>query len=181
MAENSLAQLQRPQPNALGVAGPMATFAPNRSPVPPRRPRELPPGLVNAVIQQESEGDPNAVSGKGAGGLMGIMPHVWDKPGYGMVAGEAGKRMDPSSNVAFGTALLNAYYNRYGGDITKALMAYNWGPGRVNNWSGNWGDVPSETREYVRDISQMMTGDMETYGAPPFASNRSPAPPRRPL
>lgn len=142
MAHNTLAQT--PQPNALAGDG-------------------LPSGLVEAIIFQESRGDPNAMSGKGAGGLMGVMPEVWDKPGYGVAPGERGKRMDPQANVVFGTQLLKAYYNRYQGDLTKALMAYNWGPGHVNNWSGDWNDVPEETRKYVSQVTERILGDRETY------------------
>lgn len=134
------------------------------SPIPPKKPwADLPPGLVQAVIQQESQGDPNAVSKRGAGGLMQIMPQMWADPGYGVPAGQPGMRMDPASNVELGTNYLRALYGRYGGDLTRTLAAYNMGPGNADKWTGSFDDLPAETRRYVSRVSERMTGDRPTY------------------
>ncbi len=101
------------------------------------------PDLVKAVIEVESGFDMGAVSGKGAQGLMQIMPDTGkdlnlDNP------------FDPAHNIEAGIRYLKAMLDRFGGDVRLALAAYNAGPGRVSQEGG----VPpiDETRRYVREI-----------------------------
>jgi len=106
--------------------------------------------LVGRVIQQESGGDPNAVSGKGAKGLMQVMHHTGFDPGMGVTP----MRNDsPEENVRFGQDYLAALLKRYQ-DVPTALAAYNWGLGNVDEWvaGGRKGKLPEETQTYIRNI-----------------------------
>ena len=99
----------------------------------------LPPALVKAVIAAESAFDPDAVSRRGAKGLMQLMPKT---------AAELGidDPLEPESNVRGGAGYLRAMIDRYG-DLSRALAAYNAGPSAVDRFGG----VPPyrETRDYV--------------------------------
>ncbi len=101
------------------------------------------PDLVRAVIQEESGGRPCAVSWKGAQGLMQLMPATADQFGVK-------DPFDPKQNVDAGTKLLKQLLEKYHGDISLALSAYNAGAERVDKDGG----VPSipETKNYVSDI-----------------------------
>jgi soluble lytic murein transglycosylase len=103
---------------------------------------KLPPALVKAVIAAESAFDPEAVSRKGAQGLMQLMPHTADALGVE-------DPLSPSENVRGGTRYLRQMLDRYG-DMRRALAAYNAGPRAVDRHRG----VPPyrETRDYVNRV-----------------------------
>jgi len=103
----------------------------------------LDPDLVNSVILVESGFDPNAVSPKGARGLMQLMPQTAARMGVQ-------NAMDPAANVEGGTRYLGELLSRYHHDLNKALAAYNAGPDRVEQYHG----VPPypETLAYVARI-----------------------------
>lgn len=88
------------------------------------------PALVKAVIKQESGGNPNAVSPKGAVGLLQIM-----KPTFDEWAGKLGidkpNIKDPEQNVQVGSAYLKWLMSKFSGDLPLALASYNAGIGRV--------------------------------------------------
>ena len=98
--------------------------------------------LVTAVIAAESNFDPNAISAKGARGLMQLMPAT---------ANELGVRdvWDPDQNIRGGAAHLARLLGKYG-DVSLALAAYNAGEGTVDRHGG----VPpfQETRQYVQRV-----------------------------
>jgi len=105
--------------------------------------------LVEAIVQTESAGNPTAVSPKGARGLMQLMPER---------AAELGVRdsFDPTQNVDGGVRHMRDLLQRFGGDVTLALAAYNAGEAAVRSYGG----VPpfAETREYVRRVRAMYDG-----------------------
>ena len=101
------------------------------------------PDLLRSVMKQESGFRPCAVSSKGAMGLMQLMPATAEQLGVL-------DPFDPTSNLDGGARFLKQLLSRYGGDVPKALGAYNAGPARVDAT----GAVPAipETVDYVRQI-----------------------------
>jgi soluble lytic murein transglycosylase-like protein len=104
--------------------------------------------LVHAVVRKESAYNPCATSIKGAQGLMQLMPSVQLQ--FGVT-----NPYDPRQNVDAGTRLLKQLIDQYGGDLTRALGAYNAGPGRIEQFGG----VPPypETMHYVSGILEDLT------------------------
>jgi len=101
--------------------------------------------------QAESGGNPNAVSPKGAKGLMQLMPGTQRDPGFGVVPA---KDDSPAENRRVGQDYMKAMYAKYG-DLDTALAAYNWGPGKVDEWIKAGADpakLPAETRNYISKI-----------------------------
>jgi hypothetical protein len=99
--------------------------------------------LLRSVMKQESGFRPCAVSSKGAMGLMQLMPATAEQLGI----------LDPfdaASNLDGGARFLKQLLNRYGGDLPKALGAYNAGPSKVDA-AGAVPNIP-ETVDYVRQI-----------------------------
>jgi len=106
------------------------------------------PDLLRAVISAESAFVPCAVSEKGAMGLMQLMPATARAMGVS-------DPMDPADNLRGGVRYLGQLLERYGGDLTLALSAYNAGPGLVDKYGG----VPPipETQNYVREIMKKLS------------------------
>ena len=112
--------------------------------------------LVNAVIQVESGGDPNAVSPKGARGLMQLMPDTARNPGFGITPA---RDNSSAENLRVGTEYLNAMLQKYNGNLEYALAAYNWGPGNTDKWIAQGADpakLPAETRNYIPKVMAAM-------------------------
>ena len=110
------------------------------------RRHDLDPELVRTVILVESAGDPQAVSSKGAVGLMQLLPTT--AADYGLT--EAALLRDPEANLEAGCRHLARLHGKMDGDLELTLAAYNAGEGAVARFGG----VPAytETREYVRRI-----------------------------
>ena len=104
----------------------------------------VPPALLFAIIHAESNFDPQAVSHKGAVGLMQLMPATarWMEPGV-----SRRQLFTPAVNIEIGARYLRYLANRYGGDAEKILIAWNAGPGRLDK-----GRIPRETRVFVRRV-----------------------------
>jgi len=99
--------------------------------------------LVREVARQESGLRPCAVSPKGAEGLMQLMPAAQDQF-------QVSDPFDPKQSLAAGTRLLKQLLDRYHGDVSLALSAYNAGAGKVDK-AGGIPDIP-ETQKYVETI-----------------------------
>lgn len=140
--------------------GPTVFAGTTSSPIRPtarKRPRETPAlfaaaakahgldqGLLEAVAWQESRGRMNAISSKGALGVMQLMPGT---------AVEMGVRAnDLEDNIRGGALYLRRQLDRFGGNVPLALAAYNAGPGAVLRYGG----IPPyrETRDYVARVFQ---------------------------
>ncbi|HWX89289.1 MAG TPA: lytic transglycosylase domain-containing protein [Rhizomicrobium sp.] len=117
----------------------------------------LSPELVAAVAWQESRLQQNALSPKGARGVMQLMPGT--ARGLGVNAG------DLSANVDGGAAYLAQMLDRFDGDIIKSLAAYNAGPEAVTRYGG----VPPypETQAYVNAVlGRLADSKTDWKGAP---------------
>jgi soluble lytic murein transglycosylase-like protein len=101
------------------------------------------PSLIKAVIASESGFDAGATSRAGAQGLMQLMPTTAAQLGVT-------DAYNPAQNVWAGARYLRALLDRFGGDVKKAVAAYNAGPAAVEKYGG----IPpyTETQNYVRNV-----------------------------
>jgi soluble lytic murein transglycosylase-like protein len=110
------------------------------------------PNLVRAVVKVESNFNSNAVSRKGAMGLMQLMPQTARSL-------KVKNPFDPDQNVDAGVRHLKQLLENYGGDVNLTLAAYNAGSGAVARSAG----VPRfpETQNYVRRITNLYYGGFD--------------------
>ncbi len=99
--------------------------------------------LIRGVIQAESNFNPNAISSKGARGLMQLMPATARELGVT-------DSLNPVENIMGGTRYLKKLLDRYDGSVPLALAAYNWGMGNLDSHRSR---MPAETRNYVAKIT----------------------------
>lgn len=141
------------------------------------------PDLVAAVVNQESRGNPTAVSPKGAQGVMQVMPATG--PEAARMAGvawqpermQSRKPEDVEYQQKLGKAYLNSRLKARGGSVVLALADYNAGMGNVDKWIAKFGDpskgqitpaafaanIPfPETKDYIAKISARLGGTMGT-------------------
>lgn len=132
--------------------------------------------LLAAQQQVESNNNPNAVSPKGATGLMQVMPATAMDPGFGLptvfdFAASKGMQIGkrdaatasallkiPEIGAEYGSMYSNAMAQRYGNNQTLQLIAYNMGPSATDKWLAAGGDMsklPKETRDYVAKIDKL--------------------------
>jgi soluble lytic murein transglycosylase-like protein len=134
---------------------PAVVAAPAAKPVPPvlssrelveaaAKHNGLPPKFVHSVVRAESGYKTDALSPKGAIGLMQLMP--------GTAQAFNADPHNPEQNVEAGAAYLRDLLIKYDGDARRALAAYNAGPGAVDKYNG----VPpyAETQTYVERVLQ---------------------------
>lgn len=115
--------------------------------------------IAAITVQSESGGNPNAVSPKGARGLMQVMPGTSRDPGFGIRPSNGSQQDD----IRVGREYLAKMQQRYGGDPAKMWAAYNWGPGNLDSALNRYGDrwldyAPSETRNYVAKNLRALRG-----------------------
>ena len=134
----------------------------------------LPAAWIGAVMRAESNGDPRAISPKGAMGLMQIMPQTWAglRDRYRLGADP----YDPHDNIVAGAAYIRELYDRYGSP--GWIAAYNAGPGRYED-SLKGRSLPAETRAYVANVAPSLgDGDAPApvliAAADPLAWTRAP-------
>ncbi|MFL5883934.1 MAG: lytic transglycosylase domain-containing protein [Thermoleophilaceae bacterium] len=101
------------------------------------------PALLRGLIKQESGFNPNAGSSAGAQGLTQLMPATARSLG-------CTNPLDPAQSIDAGAKYLRQQLDTFGGDVRKALAAYNAGPGAVQRYGG----VPpyGETQNYVQKV-----------------------------
>ncbi|MDA0183854.1 lytic transglycosylase domain-containing protein [Solirubrobacter phytolaccae] len=124
------------------------------------------PALLAGLVKQESGFKPDAGSPAGARGLTQLMPATAAGLGVQNV-------LDPVQNLNGGAKYLKQQLDAFGGDIAKALAAYNAGPGAVKRFGG----IPpyAETQNYVR-IVQQNAASFRTASAPAAAAAPSATP-----
>ncbi|EOR28135.1 MULTISPECIES: lytic transglycosylase domain-containing protein [Clostridium] len=105
--------------------------------------------LVLAIIKQESNFNPNAVSSAGAKGLMQLMD--FNSEAYGLT-----NPYDIDQNIEAGVKHIKSYLDMYNGNLEMALMAYNGGPGTMERRgvksASDLYKMPQETQNYVPKI-----------------------------
>jgi len=109
--------------------------------------------LIKAVIHAESGYNPNAVSSKGASGLMQLMPATAKSL-------KVADRFNPKDNVEGGVKYLRFLLDTFRGDVSLAVAAYNAGLGKVAKYGG----IPpyNETRTYVNRVLSYMKSYQES-------------------
>jgi len=103
------------------------------------------PEVFIRLIEKESKFDPSAKGTRGELGLTQIMAETGKNPGYDVTPIQ--DRTDPVESLRFGAEYLGALVKNYDGDYSKALMAYNGGPGNVNR-----GSPSSAAQAYAAEI-----------------------------
>ena len=139
---------------------------------------QLDPYLVAALIRQESEFNPSAVSRADAIGLMQLLPITGRRMAHELRVRRysVGMLVEPGVNVQLGTHYFRQLLQKFDGNVESALAAYNAGADRVEEWrsAGNFREpaefvesIPfTETREYVQAIMRNAGIYHRLYGTP---------------
>ncbi|HEY1965356.1 MAG TPA: transglycosylase SLT domain-containing protein, partial [Acidobacteriaceae bacterium] len=131
------------------------------------------PQILRAVIGQESGGNPLARSLKGAMGEMQLMPGTARDLGVT-------NPYDPQQNITGGARYLGQLMQRYPGDLSAALAAYNMGPAAYDRAVRRGTPLPRETQAYVPRVMQALKQlggadvavQVATGGAPAFSMDQ---------
>jgi soluble lytic murein transglycosylase-like protein len=125
------------------------------------------PALLRGLIRAESNFNPKAGSHAGAQGLTQLMPGT--ARGLGVT-----DPFDPVQSINGGAKYLRQQLDRFGGDVTKALAAYNAGPGAVQRYGG----VPpyAETQNYVKRVQAYAAEYSRAGSSAPVPANPAPVP-----
>ncbi len=153
--------------------------------------QNLDPYVVAALIRQESEFNPNAISHKNAYGLTQLLPATGRQMAKknGVRRFRTSMLFQPATNLQLGSRYLRSMLDEWGGKWEETLASYNAGKTRVNDWV-NWGSfqepaefvetIPfTETREYVQAVLRNAAIYRRLYGTTPPASDDAPAKTRR--
>jgi soluble lytic murein transglycosylase-like protein len=149
------AQRQAAQGRALGTVDAFAARVPEPwRPVAEQAAREngLPPVLLLALLGLESGGRAGATSRAGAVGPAQIMPASAADPGFGMAPLPRDALTDPARAIPWAAQYLARLRDHFGGDIGKALAAYNAGHARVTAAERAGAALPEETRNYIATL-----------------------------
>lgn len=136
-----------------------------------RTQNRIEPALVLAIIRQESEFDPGAISRANARGLMQLIPATAQAQARreGMTFERGALTTDPQYNMTLGSAHLADLVDSFNGSYVLAIASYNAGSLRAREWITDWGDprsssvdvvdwielIPfSETRNYVQRVTE---------------------------
>lgn len=124
------------------------------------------PKLIKSIIKHESNFDPEAVSNKGAVGLMQLMPDTASR--FGVT-----DTFDPKQNIEGGAAYLDYLMKHFEGDLPLVIAAYNAGEGAVQKYSG----IPpyNETQEFVGRVlgTYNGSGDISASGSKMRSTSRA--------
>lgn len=125
---------------------------------------DIRPELVAAVVQAESRFKPTARSGAGAVGLMQLVP----KTGKWMGARDL---TNPAQNIAAGTKYLRYLHDRFDGNETKVIAAYNAGEGNVRRFGGippfrETRNYVSKVRNYEKEFAERVEGNLASLATP---------------
>ena len=118
--------------------------------------------VMPALFKVESNNDPNAVSPKGAMGLGQLMPGTARDMGVT-------NPFDPTQNAAGSRKYLDSLSKHYGGDLHKALMAYNWGPGNLDRALKYGTAPPAAVQGYAHNVERRISvavGDIHVHMPP---------------
>jgi D-alanyl-D-alanine carboxypeptidase len=127
----------------------------------------VPEQWIRAVMQQESDGEEQAVSPVGAMGLMQVMPETYEtlQERYGL----GDDPFDPHNNILAGAAYIREMYDRFGSP--GFLAGYNAGPDRVDAYLAGGEGLPDETVNYLAAVTPNLGGSIPLSG--PFATYAS--------
>jgi hypothetical protein len=116
----------------------------------------VPASWIRAVIRIESNGNPKALSPKGAVGLMQLMPDTYAelRVRYGLGADPT----DPHDNIIAGTAYLRDMHERFG--TAGFAAAYNAGPQRYENHLATGRPLPDETLAYLVKLAPLLSAGL---------------------
>jgi len=115
----------------------------------------VPASWIRAVVQIESEGNPKALSPKGAVGLMQLMPNTYAELRIRYRLGA--DPTDPHDNIVAGTAYLRDMRERFGTE--GCMAAYNAGPQRYEDHLATGRPLPDETLTYVAKLAPLLSGE----------------------
>jgi len=146
------------------ILGKLGPIDPNASP------EAIAAQVLPHLIQQESGGNPNAVSPKGARGYTQVMPATGRDPGFGV---RPLQNDSPEENLRFGRDYLTAMIRRYPGRLDQALAAYNAGPGRIPvqgggpqvAQNGRWGYTPPKATN-SQPVRTLTADELSSMGFP---------------
>jgi len=117
----------------------------------------LPPEILPALVAEESSFRLNALSHKNAKGLMQITPiavkevhnQLWRLPEICTISGD---HYSPKVNLTLGACFFKLMYMDFSDDLSRAIMAYNAGISRVNDWVKTGRTLPKETLNYRKKV-----------------------------
>lgn len=135
------------------------------------------PDLLRAIAQQESGGDPDALSSAKALGVMQIMPETAKDLGVT-------DRRDPEQSIYGGAKYMRQLLDRYKGDVTSAVGAYNTGPGNMDAYRAGRrklhpetaGFIPAVGSHYNRFAAAYARGELPAEAVTPVSSRKSSEP-----